>query len=52
MSLVLDVDGRRNEVDAPADTALLYVLRNDLRAWGLPRGLPGIPSSTAARLRR
>lgn len=34
MSLVLDVDGRHNEVDAPADTALLYVLRNDLRAYG------------------
>jgi hypothetical protein len=34
MSLVLDVDGRRNEVDAPAETALLYVLRNDLRAYG------------------
>ena len=32
MSLVLDVDGRRNEADAPAETALLYVLRNDLRA--------------------
>jgi hypothetical protein len=30
MSLVPDVDGRRNEVDAPAETALLYALRNDL----------------------
>jgi homoserine O-acetyltransferase len=27
MSLVLDVDGRRNEVDAQAETARLYVLR-------------------------
>lgn len=32
MSLVPVVDGRRNEVDAPDETALLYVLRNDLRA--------------------
>lgn len=30
MSLVLDIDGRRNEVDAPAETALLHALRNDL----------------------
>lgn len=34
MSLVLEVDGRRNEVDDPAETALLYALRNDLRANG------------------
>jgi len=40
MSLVLDVDGRRNEVDAQAETALLYVLRNDMRAT--------VPSSAAA----
>ena len=40
MNLVLDVDGRRNEVDAQAETALLYVLRNDLRAT--------VPSSAAA----
>ena len=32
MNLVLDVDGRRNEVDAPAETALLYVLRFVVRA--------------------
>ena len=40
MSLLLDVDGRRDEVDAQAETALLYVLRNDLRAT--------VPSSAAA----
>lgn len=40
MSLVLDVDGRRNEVDAQAETAQLHVLRNDLRAT--------VPSSAAA----
>lgn len=40
MSLVLDVDGRRNEVDAQAETARLFVLRNDLRAT--------VPSSAAA----
>jgi hypothetical protein len=33
MRLALDADGRRNEVDAPADTALLCVLQNDLRAY-------------------
>ena len=32
MNLVLDVDGRRNEADAPAETALLYVLRFVVRA--------------------
>ena len=34
MSLVLDGDGRRNEVDAPTEMALLYALRNDLGAYG------------------
>ena len=32
MSFELDVDGRRTEVDAQAETAQLHVLRNDLRA--------------------
>ena len=41
MSLLLDVDGRRDEVDAQAETALLYGLRNDLRATVSRCQVPG-----------
>ena len=34
MSVVLDVDGARREVDAPGDTPLLLVLRDDLEKNG------------------
>ncbi|WP_064697400.1 (2Fe-2S)-binding protein [Rhizobium aegyptiacum] len=34
MSFALDVDGRRETVDAPDDAPLLYVLRNDLEKSG------------------